>query len=539
MTPHDPPRAADALAQRLAEAGCRRAFGMPGGEVLTILDALKGAGIDFHLIAHENAGGFMAEGGHHMDGAPGVLVATVGPGALNAVNTVANAWQERVPLIVLTGCVDADAAETYTHQVLDHRAVFAPVTKATFTLSAAEADTIADKAVAAATEGRPGPVLIDVPIAVADAPAGPARRRRVPAGPVAPAGPDLDRARAMLDAAERPIIVAGLDLLNDGAADDLARAATRLGWPVVTSYKAKGVLSEHNALSLGGAGLSPRADKVLVPLLQSADTILLAGYDPIEMRPGWREIWDPARQNVVEIAAAPNDHYMHQATLSFTCDTGAGLRALTDGLAARPVWADGAIEAARAALDRAFPEDEDWGPAAVIAECRAALPPGTIATVDSGAHRILLSQMWRCEAPRRLLQSSGLCTMVCALPLAMGAKIAAPERTVVAFTGDGGLLMGAGELATLAETGLPVIVVVFVDASLALIELKQRQRQLANSGVDFARHDFVAVARAFGGAGHRVDSRAALRAALAEARTHDGFTLIAADIERGAYDGRI
>ncbi|SEN69999.1 thiamine pyrophosphate-binding protein [Palleronia pelagia] len=539
MTPHDPPRAADALAQRLAEAGCRRAFGMPGGEVLTILDALKGAGIAFHLVAHENAGGFMAEGGHHMDGAPGVLVATVGPGALNAVNTVANAWQERVPLIVLTGCVDAEAAETYTHQVLDHRAVFAPVTKATFTLSADEADTIADKAVAAATEGRPGPVLIDVPIAVADAPAGPARRRRVPAGPVAPAGPDLDRARAMLDAAERPVIVAGLDLLNDGAADDLARAAARLGWPVVTSYKAKGVLSEHNALSLGGAGLSPRADKVLVPLLQSADTILLAGYDPIEMRPGWREIWDPSRQNVVEIAAAPNHHYMHQATLSFTCDTGAGLRALTDGLAAKPVWADGAIEDARTALDRAFPEDEDWGPAAVIAECRAALPPGTIATVDSGAHRILLSQMWRCEAPRRLLQSSGLCTMGCALPLAMGAKIAAPERTVVAFTGDGGLLMGAGELATLAETGLPVIVVVFVDASLALIELKQRQRQLANSGVDFARHDFAAVARAFGGAGHRVGSRAALRAALAEARTHDGFTLIAADIERGAYDGRI
>ena len=115
-------RAADLLARRLYEAGCRHAFGMPGGEVLTIVDALQKAGIDFVLTKHENNAGFMAEGVYHRTSAPGILVATVGPGALNGVNVVANAEQDRVPLIVLTGCVDADEALTYTHQILDHQA---------------------------------------------------------------------------------------------------------------------------------------------------------------------------------------------------------------------------------------------------------------------------------------------------------------------------------------------------------------------------------------------------------------------------------
>ena len=182
-------RCADVLARRLHDAGCRYAFGMPGGEVLTLIDALERAGIRFVLIKHENAGGFMAEGTWHRTGAPGILVATVGPGATNGVNSVANADQDRVPLIVLTGCIDASEAETYTHQVLDHRAVFAPMTRAQFTLSAGAAHVIADKSVRIATEGRPGPVHIDVPISVAAAPAQGTGVLRVPAAPMAPAGP--------------------------------------------------------------------------------------------------------------------------------------------------------------------------------------------------------------------------------------------------------------------------------------------------------------------------------------------------------------
>ncbi|MDP6346566.1 MAG: thiamine pyrophosphate-binding protein, partial [Alphaproteobacteria bacterium] len=109
--------AADCIARRLYQAGCRHAFGIPGGEVLAVIDGLARAGIEFVVCRHENAGGFMAEGSHHASGAPGVLVATVGPGAANLVNVVANAYQDRVPLIVITGCLDAADTATYTHQI--------------------------------------------------------------------------------------------------------------------------------------------------------------------------------------------------------------------------------------------------------------------------------------------------------------------------------------------------------------------------------------------------------------------------------------
>lgn len=545
--PPSPPRAADVLAARLYDEGCRLAFGMPGGEVLTLVDALERAGIRFVLCKHENAAAFMAEGAWHRSGAPGILVATVGPGALNGVNAVANAHQDRVPMIVLSGCVDADEAQTYTHQVLDQTQVFAPITKATFTLNAGAAHVIADKAVTIATEGRPGPVHIDVPITVADTAVTPdIPTRRAPATPVIPAPAALTEMRAHLAAAERPVLIVGVDALNQGfdirkadLSDQLRAFVETFNVPVITTYKAKGLLAEDHAMALGGAGLSPKADAILLPLVQRADLIIGLGYDPIEMRTGWRDFYFPGIQTMIDITAGPNHHYMHQATVNVIGDCGATLAALSDGVTARETWTGGEVETAKAALAAAFPRDDTWGPAAVIDVCRAVLPRDTLATADSGAHRILLSQMWDCYAPRGLMQSSALCTMGCAIPLAMGAQIADPDRTVVSFSGDAGFLMVAGELSTAAELGLKTIFLVFVDASLSLIELKQRQRQLTNAGVDFAQHDFAAMGRAFGGAGHTVTSRAELKTALATAQSAETFTVIAAIIERGAYDGRI
>lgn len=545
--PPSPPRAADVLAARLYDAGCRHAFGMPGGEVLTLVDALERAGISFILCKHENAAAFMAEGAWHRTGAPGILVATVGPGALNGVNAVANAHQDRVPMIVLAGCVDADEAQTYTHQVLDQTQVFRPITKASFTLNTGAAHVIADKAVGIATEGRPGPVHIDVPISVAVTPISPEiPPRRAVAEPVVPAPAKLQEMQTALARAERPVLIVGVDALNQGfdtrranMADVLRDFVETFNVPVITTYKAKGLLPEDHPLALGGAGLSPKADKILLPFVGQADLIIGLGYDPIEMRTGWRDFYFPGIQTMIDITAEPNHHYMHQATTNVIGDCAETLKAMAEGVTPRPTWAAGQIEEAKSALDAAFPRDDVWGPAAVIDTCRATLPRTALATADSGAHRILLSHMWECYAPRGLMQSSALCTMGCAIPLAMGAQVVERDRTVVSFSGDAGFLMVAGELSTAAELGLKTIFVVFVDASLSLIELKQRQRQLNNAGVDFAKHDFAAIGRAFGGAGHTVTSRTELEAALEAAQNADTFTVIAAVIERGAYDGRI
>ena len=532
--------AAEILARALYGAGCRHAFGIPGGEVLTVMHALAEAGIDFRLCKHENAGGFMAEGTYHVTGAPGILVATLGPGVANAVNVIANAEQDRVPLVFLTGCVDAEVAEGYTHQVFDHRALLSPVVKASFTLQDGAVEKAVEKALFIATEGRPGPVHIDVPISLAAKAQAKERPLHVPASAAAApaAGPQLEAARRHLAAARRPLMVAGLEVLSQGAEAAVADFARDYGVPVITTYKAKGVLPEDEELALGGAGLSPIADSHLMPLLEASDLILLAGYDPIEMRQGWCDPWDPAETPVIEFTAAPHAHGVHGATLSFAGDITAGLAALRETVAPQATWSNGAPGQVRKDLIAAFGADETWGPAAVADEVRKALPADAIASVDSGAHRILLSQVWQCYEPRTLLQSTGLCTMGCALPLAVGAKLAAPERAAVAFTGDAGLEMVLGELATLRDLKLPVVVVVFVDASLALIELKQRKAGKGNLGVDFGATDFPAVARALGGRGLAVETREALHEAVTEALAAETFTLIAAAIGPKAYDER-
>ena len=334
-------------------------------------------------------------------------------------------------------------------------------------------------------------------------------------------------------------MVAGLDVMNHGASGEVADFCRQFGVPLITTYKAKGILAEDEAMALGGAGLSPAADRHLLPLVKAADLVLLAGYDPIEMRAAWRNVWDPSRQHVVEFAAAANHHYMHQAGLSFTCDVGAGLRALGDGVTPAAPWPEAEPAAVKQALAGAFDQNEAWGPAAICATVRSVLPRNGIATVDSGAHRILLSQVWEAYEPRGLLQSTGLCTMGCALPLAIGAKLAEPDRAVVAFTGDAGLEMVLGELATLRDLELPVLVVVFVDASLALIELKQRGGGLENLGVDFSETDFAALARALGGHGVVVEDREALARECEAALAAERFTVLACRIGRAAYDGRL
>ena len=531
--------ASDVIAERLHAQGCRHAFGIPGGEVLALMDALDRAGLAVALVKHENSGGFMAEGCWHANGAPGVLFATIGPGIANAANAIANAWQDRVPMIVLTGCVPAVDAHTYTHQVFDHVAFLKPITKAAFRVEPGTAGILIDKAIAIATSGRPGPVVLDVPIdvqrEVSEAWIEPRFR---PQAPMALAGDALDEARQWLRAARRPLVLAGVDVLTQGAAEAVATFCSVNEIPLITSYKAKGVLDETHPLALGGAGLSPVADRILLPLVQQSDCVLLAGYDPIEMRTGWR---DPFRegQKVIDIAAEANTHYMHQAALNATGDILATLRALSEG--GKPVasWPGGEIATARRDLEEAFRVDEVWGPAAVVDEARKACPPGTVATADSGAHRIVLSQVWRCDQSHGLLQSTALCTMGCAVPLAIGRKIAEPDRPVIAFVGDAGLEMFLGELATARDHRLGLPIVVFVDAQLGLIELKQRGSQMANLGVDFPGTDFTAVAEAMGGHGVTCSDRASLNAAIAQAFGRDSFTVISAVIGRRAYDGRI
>jgi acetolactate synthase-1/2/3 large subunit len=531
---------AQIIGEHLHRAGCRHAFGIPGGEVLAVMKGIDDAGVKFTLVKHENSGGFMAEGVFHRTGAPGVLIATLGPGVANAVNVVANALQDRVPMLFITGCVDEEEAATYTHQVFDHAALMRPVTKATLRMTAGAAEALIDKAIAIAVADPPGPVHIDVPISVAtqEVPAVKAMLSAAPALASPAPSPALQQAREWLAQAKRPVMIAGVDALYHHAEDEVRRLVEELGIPLITTYKAKGIVDERHGLVLGGAGLSPQADRILLPLLRDADLILLAGYDPIEMRVGWRNVWD-GTAHVVEFSATRNTHYMHQASLAFVGDVRQGLATLRAGIARASRWTEDEVRAIRQQLLAIYRTNESWGPAAIVDVARRLLPLDTLASADSGAHRILLSQVWDCYEPRSLMQSSGLCTMGCSLPLGIGAKLADPERPVAVFTGDACLEMTLGELATARDAKTPVIVFVFADESLSLIEIKQRANKQSNLGVDFDGTDFAAVGRALGGLGFAVGSRDELAAAIEQSLAASTFSVIACRLPRKAYDGRI
>jgi acetolactate synthase-1/2/3 large subunit len=435
----DQPRVADVVATTLHAAGIRHAFGMPGGEVVTLVDALEKVGIGFVLMRNENAAAIAAAAAGLHTGAPGLVVTTLGPGLANAVNGIADAVQERMPLIVISGVVDRGMRGRYTHQVLDQAALMRGVgVKASFEIESEGAGETVARAVRLAISPPFGPVHIDLSPGTAASPVATRQSARlgkaaVPIRLMADLGDAiLNQARRLLEEAQRPLIVAGFEAArrHDGTAEALSILVMRHGIPVLTTYKAKGVVDENSPHALGAAGLSPRADRILAPLVRAADLVLLVGYDPIEMRPGWL---DPFAENatVIEFHQTGIDHGMHGSTLEVIGPIAGALDALCD---ARRVarWSGGEPAAARLALERAFDPPVPWGPHVIVDTMLTVLPSDALVTVDSGAHRILLSQRWKAKAPLTLLQSAGWCTMGCALPLAIGAGVADSERTVVA-----------------------------------------------------------------------------------------------------------
>ena len=462
------------------------------------------------------------------------MLTTIGPGLANGLNSVANAFQEQVPLIILSGCIGRAEAEQFTHQVIDQSALMKPITKAQFKVAAGSAQQVIEKALMIARADPPGPVHIDVPHDLAVSEVEVIERVLLTPEPAAwPESASLKAARAMLSIAKKPIILAGIGAVHHKAGAAVLALAEAGEIPVITTYKAKGVITEDHPLCLGGHGLSPMSDSIILPLLREADCVILAGYDPIEMRNGWVEPFDAAK--TIEIIHADIQHGMHGAAVRFVGDVALGVSALIPAVKAKT----GGAPEARLALENMFAPREDWGPHQVFDTVLKAMPEGGVATADSGAHRILLSQMWRCKTQQSLLQSTCFCTMGIALPLAMGYAAAAGENgaQVVAFIGDAGFEMVIGELATARDMKLNLTVIVLVDEALSLIDLKQSRSNLPQLGVQFGATNFVEVAKAYGCNAEWINHKKELIGATNRAFMGEGLTVLACRIDKSAYAG--
>ena len=533
------PSTADIIAQELKAAGVGYAFGIPGGEVLDLLEAFRKAGIRFVLTKQELGAGFMAEASFQLTGRPGVLVATLGPGFTNAVTPVAQALLDRSALIVITGEIATALKPIFTHQIIDQCEVLRPVVKWSTMVAAAGAAAQVAKGIALSQAPLPGPVHFNLPTDVATAQQPPAGGRFVPVQMgSAPTAANWGKVRAWLERARKPLALVGVGVQLDDGAAHLRRFLERWRVPVITTYKAKGIIPEDHRLALGGTGLSPVVDRIHMEQVREADLILAIGFDPVELRADWIAPWD-ARKRTVNIDLVANTHHVYRCSIECTGSIAGALRELAVAAPRKAParWPDAELAAHRDAVRKAITPRpaRRLGPFQVVSTLREIFPRNTLATVDTGSHRILINHVWEAYEPRSMLQSNGLGSMGYGLPAAIAAKLIAPRRPVLAMMGEAGLDMVIGELALLAHHKLAITIVVFRDDTLSLIKLKQERMKLPESGVVTGSPDYAALARAYGGNGCIVRSTPELAKATRAALKSPRFTLIEARIDPAEY----
>jgi acetolactate synthase-1/2/3 large subunit len=522
------------LAKHLKEEGVEYAYGIPGGEVLEIIEAFRQVGIQFILTKHEMGSGFMADADAQVTGKLGVFLSTVGPGLTNTVTPVANAYLDRTPLLVITGEMATSLSGLYTHQVIDQESILKPITKSSVTLNHHSASQVIKKTIDLAKEGIPGPVHLNVPVDIAakEQTFHPRLERvELTTGPTLST---VETFKSHLEKAQKPVMLIGVGIDHFKHTQAIRKFADAWKIPVITTYKAKGVMPEDHPLSFGGTGLSPVVDKAHIKLLEETDLILTVGFDPVELRADWNLPWEET-VTTLNIEETRNVHHLYHIHENYIGDTTQLLNALMEGT--KEKWKMGELEDYKESIQQLVKPQSKEGlnPYDVIASSRKLMPRETYATVDTGSHRILLNHVWESYEPRMLLQSNGLGTMGYGLPAAAGIKVAQPEAPVICFTGDAGIDMISGELQILKSCNLPVIVVVFRDETLSLIKLKQERMQYENNGCDFGSPDYVKLAQAYGGEGVTVRNIEEFEDALEEAQERDRFTIIDAVVNPSEY----
>ena len=461
---------------------------------------------------------------------------------------IAGAMQERSALLVLCGEMATGSMGIYNHQVFDHVALARPVTKYAEQLNPKRAAQQVAKALDIALAYPAGPVLLNVPAdqnRAAAASEEDYRPARIAASALVPG--EAMRLGKMLSAARRPLLLIGRGALLEQTPAALAAFAEAWQLPFFCSYKAKGVIAEQNPLCLGSVGLSPLVDAENMKVVREADLIVMAGFDPIELRDAWLDAW-PQAQRVVSLDWGPLNHRIFPEGERAYGNLPAMLAQLQPDAGADKAASWGhprlrQLKDAVAHIVRARTPARGISPAALFAAVSAQVTEDWIMTIDVGAHRILANHVIRCRTPGQLLQSNGLGCMGYAVPAAIGAQLVHPDKPVVAMLGDGGMLMTQGELAVAAERNLPIVVVVLNDASLSLIKLKQSKMNLApkaGGGVPYSSTDFVSprfdiIAQGFGARGVRVDNIASFDQALREAVSSRRFTVIDAEIDPSEY----
>lgn len=514
-----------AVISLLEAYGVDTVFGIPGVHTLEFYRGLAGSPVRHVTARHEQGAGFMADGYARASGRPGVCVLITGPGVTNAATAMGQAYSDSIPLLVLSSdnaTSDLGMGRGRIHEITSQQAVTAPLTAFSRTaLAASQVPNLVAEAFSSFRSGRPRPVHIALPLDVLAAPAAFEIRRVAATAPPVPTAESVAAAADLMAAARRPVIVAGGGVVDHGAA--LAALAEALGAAVITTTAAKGVVPDDHPLCLG-APLMRRAGQ---EFLAGADLVVAIGTELSETD-SWVERLDiPGKLIRIDIDAQAL-HRDYPPAVAVHGDAGLALEAFRSALAGRTLaggFEAGALEKVRGRLKKpARPLEREH--AVVLEALRAGLPEDGIVSTDMTQIAYTGNYYFPCRHPRTWFHPVGFCTLGYALPAAIGAKLARPERATVALVGDGGLLFTVQELATAVELGLPLAVVLWNNDGFGQIRDDMAERGIPEIGVSLRNPDYLALARSFGCEATRPDGLDEFRAALTAAFEADRPTLI-------------
>ncbi|MBO2445812.1 acetolactate synthase large subunit [Actinomadura barringtoniae] len=532
--------AARLLVRTLEAEGVEYVFGIPGEENIHFVDALNDSSIRYILVRHEQGAAFMAEIYGRLTGKAGVASATLGPGAINLQLGVADATTNSTPVVAISAQVGLDRIYKESHQIVDLVSLFRPITKWSELAPTAEAlPEMVRKAFKTAQTERPGAVYLaipeDVESAKVDAALKPLKVNVV--RPQEPSPAQIARAADVIALARQPIILAGHGATRAHAGHALVHFSEQLGLPVATTFNGKGVFPDDHRNALGAVGFM-RHDYVNFGF-DEADVLIAVGYelqefDPVKINPHS----DKKIIHIHQFPAEVDDHY--PVEVGIQGDISRTLHTLADSVHRRfpePLSTTGgtgrkirelmAEELRQGKADDAFP----LSPRRIVADVREAMGREDIVLADTGAVKMWMARMYPTYEPNTLLVSNGLSSMGFSVPGALAAKLAHPERRVLAATGDGAFLMNSQELETAVRENIPITVLIWEDDAYGLIEWKMDLEMGRNSHIKFTNPDFVKYAESFGAKGYRVTSAGELLPTLRKALDDDGVSVVTVPVD--------
>ncbi len=528
------------IAHALEAEGVDTLFGYPGGTIMPFYDALVDSGLKHILVRHEQGAALAANGYARASGRVGVCVATSGPGASNLVTGIADAMLDSVPMVCLTGQVGTPLMGTDAFQELDVFGMTMPIVKHSFLVrSADELPNAFREAFRIAREGRPGPVLIDLPkdVQMADASHLP---DHVPAYVEAQPAPDdarLAEALAAIAGAEKPVIYGGGGIALADAVEPFRQFVETTRIPTVLTLRGLGALPSDHPQLLGMLGMhGTRAANMAV---QESDLLIVVGARFDDRATGKLAEFAPFARVIHLDADAYEISKLRTANIAIPGDVAASLRTLSSARSTCEAWRKRCrANSEKFGFRYDAPGSDIYAPG-LLKRLSEVAPADTIVTCDVGQHQMWVAQHCKFNDPRNHLTSGALGTMGFGLPAAMGAQFACPDRTVVLVSGDGSFMMNVQELATIARCRLPVKIVLLDNSALGMVrqwqELFFAERY---SEIDLSDNpDFAALAQVFGIPAKRIERRNEVEDGLAELLAQPGPALlhVAIDIKANVW----